>query len=116
MAEYLPNIYLQFLERFPEVAEAQGALARAVRDRNSFDDRTDRLITLALAIGAEAEGAVRSNVRKAIAHGATLDEVRAVALNAITTCGFPTAIAALSWIEDVATAEPSTHADDGASA
>ena len=59
MAEYLPNIYLQFLERFPEVADAQGALARAVRDRNTFDDRTDRLIKLALAVGAEAEGAVR---------------------------------------------------------
>ncbi|MEH1017420.1 carboxymuconolactone decarboxylase family protein [Micromonospora sp. CPCC 206060] len=115
MAEYLPSIYRQFLERFPDVAEAQGALARVVRDRNSFDDRTDRLIKLALAIGAEAEGAVRSNVRKAMAHGATLDQVRGVALNAITTCGFPTAIAALSWIEDVAAAEPSTPADDDAS-
>lgn len=111
MAEYLPNIYLQFLERFPEVADAQGALARAVRDRNTFDDRTDRLIKLALAVGAEAEGAVRSNVRKALKHGATLDQVRGVALNAITTCGFPTAIAALSWIEDVATALPG-HDDD----
>jgi alkylhydroperoxidase/carboxymuconolactone decarboxylase family protein YurZ len=58
-----------------------------------------------MAIGAEAEGAVRSNVRKAIEHGATLDEVRAVALGAITTCGFPTAIAALGWIEEVAVAE-----------
>ncbi|MBQ0895228.1 carboxymuconolactone decarboxylase family protein [Micromonospora sp. U56] len=116
MAEYLPSIYTQFLERFPEIADAQGALARAVRERNQFDDRTDRLITLALAIGAEAEGAVRSKVRKALAHGATLEQVRAVALNAITTCGFPTAIAALAWIEDVATAPPPGHEDDGASA
>ncbi|MCW3841963.1 carboxymuconolactone decarboxylase family protein [Micromonospora yasonensis] len=99
--DYLPGIYLQFLERFPEVAEAQGALARTIREQNPFDDRTDRLIKLAVAIGAEAEGAVRSNVRKAVNHGASLDEVRAVALAAITTCGFPTAIAALNWIEDV---------------
>ncbi|MFG2053212.1 carboxymuconolactone decarboxylase family protein [Micromonospora sp. NPDC048930] len=102
--DYLPGIYVQFLERFPEVAEAQGALARTIRERNPFDDRTDRLIKLAMAIGAEAEGAVRSNVRKAMAHGASLDEVRAVALAAITTCGFPTAIAALNWIEDVTAA------------
>jgi 4-carboxymuconolactone decarboxylase len=66
-----------------------------------------------MAIGAEAEGAVRSNVRKALEHGATLDEVRAVALGAITTCGFPTAIAALGWIEEVALAEHSTDGDAG---
>ncbi|MFE9689615.1 carboxymuconolactone decarboxylase family protein [Micromonospora sp. NPDC005806] len=105
MTDYLPSIYVKFLERFPEVAEAQGTLARSVRERSPFDPRTDRLIKLAMAIGAEAEGAVRSNMRKAIEHGATIDEVRSVALAAITTCGFPTAIAALGWIEEVAEAE-----------
>lgn len=95
---------MQFLERFPEIAEAQGVLARRVREQNPFDDRTDRLIKLAMAVGAEAEGAVRSNVRKALQHGATVDDVRAVALAAITTCGFPAAIAALGWIEEVVAA------------
>ncbi|MBB4740911.1 alkylhydroperoxidase/carboxymuconolactone decarboxylase family protein YurZ [Actinoplanes octamycinicus] len=102
---YLPQVYQQFLGRFPEVAEAQGALAQVVRERSPFDPRTDRLLRLAMAIGAQAEGAVRSNVRKALEHGATLDEVRAVALGAITTCGFPTAIAAMGWIEEVAEAQ-----------
>lgn len=100
--DYLPGIYQQFLAHFPEVAEAQGTLARAVRERTPFDEKTDRLIKLGLAIGAQAEGAVRSNVRKALQHGASLEEIRAVALAAITTCGFPTAIAALGWIEEVA--------------
>ncbi|MEU4428571.1 carboxymuconolactone decarboxylase family protein [Actinoplanes sp. NPDC024001] len=104
--DYLPGVYRQFLERYPEVAEAQGTLARTIRERNPFDERTDRLLKLAIAIGAEAEGAVRSNVRKALQHGATLDEVRAVALAAVTTCGFPTAVAALGWIEEVASAAP----------
>ncbi len=103
--DYLPGIYQQFLERYPEVAEAQGALAKAIRERNPFDERTDRLIKLAVAVGAEAEGAVRSNARKALQHGASLDEVRAVALAAVTTCGFPTANAALGWIEEVAAAK-----------
>ncbi|WP_328470212.1 carboxymuconolactone decarboxylase family protein [Actinoplanes sp. NBC_00393] len=102
--DYLPGIYQQFLSRFPEVAEAQGNLARTIRERNPFDSRTDRLLKLAIAIGAEAEGAVRSNVRKALQQGATLDEVRAVALSAVTTCGFPAAVAALGWIEEVAEA------------
>ncbi|WP_433386069.1 carboxymuconolactone decarboxylase family protein [Micromonospora sp. KLBMP9576] len=101
---YLPGIYQQFLDRFPDVADAQGNLARTIRESNPFDDKTDRLIKLAMAVGAEAEGAVRSNVRKALQHDATLDEIRAVALAAITTCGFPTAIAALRWIEEVAEA------------
>ncbi|MFI7426715.1 carboxymuconolactone decarboxylase family protein [Micromonospora sp. NPDC049836] len=106
--DHLPNVYLRFLERFPEIAEAQGTLARTVRETNPFDERTDRLIKLALAVGAEAQGAVRSNVRKALHHGATVDEVRAVALAAITTCGFPTTIAALGWIEEVVAA-PADH-------
>lgn len=65
----------------------------------------DRLpAPLALAIGAEADGAVRSNVRKALQHGATVEELRAVTLATITTCGFPTAIAALRWIDEVLSA------------
>ena len=105
MANYLPRIYVDFTERYPEVAAAQGELARAVRERSPFDEKTDRLLTFALAVGAEADGAGRSNVRKALDSGATADELRAVALAAITTCGFPTAVAALRWIDEVLAAE-----------
>jgi alkylhydroperoxidase/carboxymuconolactone decarboxylase family protein YurZ len=99
--EYLPRVYTDFTERFPEVAAAQGALARTIREQSPFDEKTERLLTLALAIGAEANGGVRSNVRKALQQGATVEELRAVALAAITTCGFPTAVAALRWIDEV---------------
>jgi alkylhydroperoxidase/carboxymuconolactone decarboxylase family protein YurZ len=44
---------------------------------------------------------VRSNVRKALAAGATAEEVRHVALLAITTCGFPQAIAGIGWVDEV---------------
>ena len=107
MTEYLPRVYVDFTERFPEVAEAQGELARRIRERTPFDERTDRLVRFALAVGAQADGAVRSNVRKAMQHGVSADELRAVALGAITTCGFPTAVAALRWIDEV------VRADDG---
>lgn len=113
MTDYLPEIYVEFQQRFPEVAEAQGTLARVIRERTPFDDRTDRIIKLALAIGAEAQGAVRSNVRKALDHGVTVEELRAVALEAITTCGFPTAVAALRWIEQVVDAEGTPESDQG---
>ena len=101
MTDYLPEIYVEFQRRFPDVAEAQGALARVIRERTPFDNRTDRLVKFALSVGAESQGAVRSNVRKALEHGVTVEELRAVALEAITTCGFPTAVAALRWIEQV---------------
>jgi 4-carboxymuconolactone decarboxylase len=101
MDDYLPEVYLEFTRRFPEVADAQGELARTVDDATPFDERTTRLLKLALAVGAEADGAVRSNVRKSLAQGATETELRAVALLAITTCGFPTAVAGLRWVDEV---------------
>ncbi|MDP9433401.1 MAG: carboxymuconolactone decarboxylase family protein [Actinomycetota bacterium] len=101
MEEHLPRVYLDFNEDFPHIAEAHGELARRIRESTPFDERTDRLIKLALAIGAEADGAVRSNVRKGLQHGITPEEMRYVALSAITTCGFPTAIAGLRWTQMV---------------
>jgi alkylhydroperoxidase/carboxymuconolactone decarboxylase family protein YurZ len=59
------------------------------------------LVKLGLAIGFRSEGAVHSHTRKALATGAARDEIRQVALLAITTIGFPAGMAAMSWIEDV---------------
>ncbi len=101
MPDHLPQIYVDFTERYPQLAEAQGELARRIRESTPFDETTNRLLKLAMAIGAEAEGAVRSNARKALQHGASPDDLRAVALLAITTCGFPTAVAGLRWLQDV---------------
>lgn len=101
MADYLPKVYTDFTERYPEISNAQAALAGAVEAASPFDERTIRLLKLALAIGAQADGAVRSNARKATDQGVTEDELRAVALLAITTCGFPAAIAGIGWIDDV---------------
>ena len=101
MTDYLPSVYTEFTERYRRVAEAQGELARAVRDSVRFDERTDCLLKLALAIGAGAEGAVRSNVRKGLEHGLSPDDLMAVSTLAITTCGFPAAVAGYKWIRDV---------------
>lgn len=101
MTEHLPDIYTQFRHDYPDVADAQDALAKSVGSAGGLDERTIRLVKLGIAIGALAEGAVRSNARQALAVGATEAEVRQVALCAITTRGFPAAVAALGWIGDV---------------
>ena len=101
MTDHLPEIYTQFRHDYPSVAAAQDAVAEAVAAAGSLDERTLRLATLGIAVGALAEGSVRSNTRRALAAGAHADDVRQVGLCAITTRGFPAAIAALGWINEV---------------
>jgi alkylhydroperoxidase/carboxymuconolactone decarboxylase family protein YurZ len=105
MAAYLPDVYVRFRERYPRVAESLDALGKATEDAASLDARTQRLVKLGIAIGALAEGAVRSNARKARALGVSDGEIRQAALLAISTAGFPTAIAAMTWIDEVLSAE-----------
>jgi 4-carboxymuconolactone decarboxylase len=101
MSEYLPLAYRDFRATYPHVAESLDHLGQATDAAGPLDERTRRLVHLGIAIGALAEGAVRSNVRKALDAGATVDEIRQVSLLAITTSGFPTAIAGLGWTEEV---------------
>jgi len=105
MSEYLPQTYLEFRETYPEVSAALDHLGGAVDDAGPLDAKTGRLVKLGIAVGSLAEGAVRSNVRKALSAGATHDEIRQVALSAITTVGFPAGIAALTWIDEVLKAD-----------
>jgi 4-carboxymuconolactone decarboxylase len=101
MSDYLPDVYVRFRERYPDVARSLDALGKATEDAGGLDPRSQRLVKLGIAIGALAEGAVRSNVRKARAVGVPDDEIRQTAVLAISTAGFPTAIAAIAWIEEV---------------
>ena len=101
MSDYLPGTYRDFRTAYPEIAGRLDRLGQAIDAAGPLDERTRRLVHLGIAIGALAEGAVRSNVRKALDAGATVDAVRQVSLLAITTSGFPTAIAGFSWISEV---------------
>lgn len=103
--DHLPHVYVGFREDYPAVAGALDALAEATDGAGPLDERAARLVKLGLAVGALAEGSVRSNARKALAAGASPEEVRQVAMLAITTCGFPTAIAGLGWIDEVLSAD-----------
>jgi alkylhydroperoxidase/carboxymuconolactone decarboxylase family protein YurZ len=102
MAEsYLPDVYLRFRERFPDVAKNLDAVGHAADAAGPLDERTRCLVKLGVAIGGLAEGAVRSNARRALQAGASEAEVLHVAALAISPRGFPAAVAAFSWIEEV---------------
>lgn len=62
-AHYLPDVYQRFRRQFPDVAERLDALGRAADAAGPLDERTRCLVRLGIAIGGQAEGAARSNVR-----------------------------------------------------
>ncbi|MGC9962006.1 MAG: carboxymuconolactone decarboxylase family protein [Acidimicrobiales bacterium] len=103
--EYLPDVYLRMRSRFPTIADAFDALGEASEHAGPLEERTQRLVKLGIAIGAAAEGAVRSGTRRALAAGASPEEILHVAVLAITTRGFPAAVAAFSWIDEVLSAD-----------
>jgi alkylhydroperoxidase/carboxymuconolactone decarboxylase family protein YurZ len=99
--DYLPEIFQQFKQRFPEVKEAFDALGAAEHEAGPLEEKERRLVKLGIAVGAESEGAVRSHVRKLLGIGATQEEILHTIVLALTTIGFPATNAALSWAEEV---------------
>jgi alkylhydroperoxidase/carboxymuconolactone decarboxylase family protein YurZ len=98
--ESLPPIVEGLKRAHPGLWEAYNQLGRAAAEAGPLGAREERLVKLAIAVGAGREGAVHSHVRRAVGDGLSRDDVRHVALLAVTTLGWPAAIAALSWIED----------------
>lgn len=98
---YLPDIYKEFQQQFPEVAGAYDELAVKSYNWGPLDEKARRLVKLGIAIGLSSEGGVRSHARQALEDGMTADELRHAVLMALTTAGFPTMIAAMKWVEEV---------------
>ncbi len=95
-----PKTYLEFTDRFPKLRQAWD-LTREAESEAGFDEKTTRLIKLAIAIGAQREGAVHSAVRKALAAGATEEELLQVVVLSASTIGFPSSVAVFSWMKDL---------------
>lgn len=100
--EELPATASRLAAEYPDVWEAYADLGEASSAAGPIDGETKRLVKLALAAGSQSEGAVHSHVRRALEEGVDPEKLRQVAVLAIPTIGFPKAIAALSWIEDLA--------------
>jgi alkylhydroperoxidase/carboxymuconolactone decarboxylase family protein YurZ len=102
MQAKLPPQLTKLTKDHSGVWTAYQALGEACAKTGPLDGRTRRLVKLALAIGARSEGAVHSHTRRGLEEGLSADELRHVAMLAIPTLGFPTSIAAMSWIDDIA--------------
>ncbi|GAB2791912.1 carboxymuconolactone decarboxylase family protein [Halomonas shantousis] len=97
----LPSGASEVARHYPDVWEAFAALGEACAEAGPLDERTCRLVKLALAIGARSEGAVHSHTRRGLSESISPEELRQVALLSIPTLGLPNAAAALTWIEDI---------------
>ncbi len=96
----IPQPFQDLTRDFPAVAKAYEALGSAAHNAGPLDDRTRRLVKLAIAVGGRLEGAVRAQARLAREGGITDAELDHVALLAITTAGLPSAVSARTWIRD----------------
>jgi alkylhydroperoxidase/carboxymuconolactone decarboxylase family protein YurZ len=97
----LPGPFGKFMERFPEVFRGYEAMGKAAHAGGPLDAKVRELVKLGMAIGARLEGATHSHVRKALAAGATPEEIRHAAVLAISTLGLPTTVMGLTWADDV---------------
>ncbi|MBX0296096.1 carboxymuconolactone decarboxylase family protein [Haloarcula nitratireducens] len=100
-SEELPETPTRFAEEQPAVWEAYRDLGEACSEAGPLDDETKRLVKLALAVGAQSEGAVHSHVRRGLEEGHSAAALEHVATLAVPTLGFPKAMAARSWISDL---------------
>ncbi|UCE52507.1 MAG: carboxymuconolactone decarboxylase family protein [Desulfobacterales bacterium] len=98
---YLPKIYEKFSSKFPDVFQDYKQLGQTCRAAGPLDPKSQDLIKLGIAIGANSRGAVMSHTRKALDSGASAEEIAHAVLLSLTTTGFPNMIAAMGWVDEV---------------
>ena len=98
---YLPKVYEQFSKKYPEVFQDYKKLGISTRKAGPLDEKTQDLVKLGIALGANSRGAVMSHTRKALDAGATPEEITHAVLLGLTTTGFPNMIAAWNWVQEV---------------
>jgi len=95
-----PKTHGEFITRFPSLAKAWEETANAGRE-GPLDEKTQRLVKLAVAIGSMREGAVHASVRKARAMGIETEAIEQVVALSAGTLGMPSTVAAYTWVRDV---------------
>ena len=96
----LPGRYRDFRRKFPAISKTYDDLGRMIA-AGPLDEKQTQLVKLGMAVASGQEGAVHSHARRALEAGAKPEEIRQVALLAMTTVGFPRMMAGMSWIDDV---------------
>ena len=87
-------------EAIPRGVDCLQRLGDRCHAAGPLDEKTRRLVKVALSMGAALEGATHSAVRNAKKAGITPDEINHVAVLAVSTLGLPAAMRAYTWASD----------------
>jgi alkylhydroperoxidase/carboxymuconolactone decarboxylase family protein YurZ len=101
MNEKLPKPTRALQKEYPAIWKSFQEFGKQCHAAGPLDERVRRLIKIGIATAAQSEGAVHSAVRNAKKAGISSEEIRQAILLGMTTIGFPRAMAALSWAEDI---------------
>lgn len=93
----LPSPYQDFTQEHPDVLRAYEALGKAAAREGPLDEKTRELVKLGMAAGCGSVSAVQSHTYRALEGGARPEEIEHAIILGVTTLGFPTMMAALSW-------------------
>jgi len=97
----LPKNTQSFAASYKDVWEAFQKLGDECHSAGPLDDRVRRLIKVGIAAAAQSEGAVHSAVRQAKDANISNEEICHAIILTLTTIGFPRAMAAMSWAQDI---------------
>jgi AhpD family alkylhydroperoxidase len=97
----IPQNFQDYQKMFPELFKSYANGGELARASGPLDEKTTQLIQLAAAIGGRSEGSVHSHARRALAAGASHQELFQVVNLMISTVGFPAAAAGFAWIRDI---------------
>ena len=101
MASIPSKQYLKIKERHPHFMNAVEALGKSTKEAGPLAEKTTQLIQLAAAAAIHSEGAVHSHTKRAIEAGASVDDIYHALILLTSTIGFPSVVAALSWVDDI---------------
>jgi 4-carboxymuconolactone decarboxylase len=96
-----PKNHRSIARQYPRFMAALDALGEEAANAGPLTEKMRHLVQIGAAAAIRSEGAIHSHTRRALAAGATPEEVRHAVIAATSTIGFPNVMAALSWINDV---------------
>lgn len=100
MVQYTNN-YAWLMAKFSKVMNKHQELGKTLREAGPINEKDANLIQIGAAAAVKAEGAVHSHARRALAAGATPEEIYHAIILLTSTIGFPAVAAALSWAREI---------------
>jgi 4-carboxymuconolactone decarboxylase len=93
----LPKPYQQFHKEHPDLYQAYENLGAVAANAGPLDAKTRELIKLGMAAANKSMSSVKSHTFRALELGVSPAEIEHALMLGITTLGFPTMMAALTW-------------------